>query len=251
MATFLVAIFVATATNAALSPAIMAGDELGLPADSPSNRLDPHTTDSLYNFVGALHIVSGGWIGIGSAAAISPHWVLTAGHNVDFNDDGAVDDDLSVVFHLPGLTSHAASAVYMQPSFTGFANPSIHHDLALLYFDEPLPTNLAFPALGLSLQVGDVATLVGFGRSGYGSYGYTTPVDYFSPNDFGLHDMAGNFWEWNYDWRPRYVGSNRVCRGGGWDGNAVFCLSGFRSGSNPSNRSIHIGFRVSSASPSQ
>jgi len=148
----------------------MAGGEFDLPADSPSSRLD---TEGTYGFVGALEISSGGYNYYGSASALSPHWVLTAGHNVDFNDDGQVDDGLSVNLHLPGFGSYSASTFAVHPDFTGFGNPSIHHDLSLLYFEEPLP-NLLFPTLGTLLSLGDTATLVGFGRSGYGSYGYTT-----------------------------------------------------------------------------
>ena len=150
--------------------AILAGGEFDLPSDSPSNRLD---TEESYGFTGALEINAGGILYRGSATALSPHWALSAGHNVDFNDDGEVDAGLAIDFHLLGFGSYSASTFSVHPDFTGFGNPSIHHDLSLLYFDDPLP-NLLFPTLGNALSLGDTATLVGFGRSGYGSYGYTT-----------------------------------------------------------------------------
>lgn len=57
----------------------------------------------------------------------------------------------------------------------------------------------------------------------------TNPVDCcYPPNDYGLYGMAGNVWEWVYDWYGPYSGepqtnppgppsgSHRVCRGGAW-----------------------------------
>jgi len=36
-------------------------------------------------------------------------------------------------------------------------------------------------------------------------YEYTSPVDAFPPNAYGIHDMIGNVWEWTTDWyRPRH-----------------------------------------------
>ncbi|SRR6266498_548063 len=177
--------------------AIMAGGETALPPDSPVNRLDPLAATSPFNFIGALAITAGGFNYKGSATAISPNWVLTAGHNLDLNDDGSPDAGLSVNLNLPGLGTYSASSFYTCPAFTGFGNPSVQRDLGLLYFENPLPSNLLFPDLSYSLQLGDKVTLVGYGRSGYGSYGYTTSatltdrrigynvVDSFTPDDLG------------------------------------------------------------------
>jgi len=54
------------------------------------------------------------------------------------------------------------------------AAPSVHDDLALLRLATPLPPGLGYPALAPLLGEGAEVYLVGFGRSGYGSYGYTT-----------------------------------------------------------------------------
>jgi hypothetical protein len=56
----------------------------------------------------------------------------------------------------------------------GFAKPAVNDDLALLHLSTPLPAGMGFPTLGSGAGLGEVITLVGFGRSGYGSYGYTT-----------------------------------------------------------------------------
>jgi hypothetical protein len=150
---------------AAVTAAILAGDETALPADTPSGRLD---TAGEFAFVGSLAIAGGGGNYKGSAVALSPEWVLTAGHNVDLNDDGLPDAAWSGTFHLPGVGSFGVAQAFTPPGFTGFAKPAVNDDLALLHLSTPLPAGMGFPTLGSAAGLGEVITLVGFGRSGYG-----------------------------------------------------------------------------------
>jgi len=73
---------------------------------------------------------------------------------------------------------------------------------------------------------------------------YTSPVGSFASNGYGVYDMAGNVYEWCWDWYPGYEGSCRVGRGGSWGNLAEFCRVGLRYNFDPTFAFINMGFRA-------
>ncbi|MEY4006786.1 MAG: hypothetical protein RLZZ221_2882 [Verrucomicrobiota bacterium] len=80
-------------TNGSLSvqKAVQSGSASSTPVDSPEIRLDQNVFSSPFAGVGSLSITSGTRSFTGTAVAVSPWYVLTAGHNIDDDDNGVVD----------------------------------------------------------------------------------------------------------------------------------------------------------------
>ena len=84
----------------------------------------------------------------------------------------------------------------------------------------------------------------------------TVEVKQLPCNDWGLHQMHGNVWEWCQDWFANYSeqpvidpkgpdsGADRVLRGGSWFRSGRLCRSAYRDHFDPSRRYSYIGFRL-------
>jgi hypothetical protein len=155
---------------------IVAGDPSGSPSDSPANRVDANTTISPYAGVGSLARFGGF---VGTATPISPTHVITAGHLLDNDGNGTVDfapGNVSFRLNYGGDLTHeiTASALSIHPNYTGFNNPNVHDDIAIVTLSSPLPSGVPiYPLLTTPLSPNTTLTFVGYGSSGNGIDGYT------------------------------------------------------------------------------
>jgi formylglycine-generating enzyme len=163
------------------------------------------------------------------------------------------------------------------------AHPVVHvsHDDALAYAawaGKRLPTEAEWEAAarggleGARFPWGDELTVRGRWRANIfqGDFPHhntledgwltTAPVTTYQPNGYGLHQMAGNVWEWCADWfSPGYYaeapvadppgpdeGTTRVMRGGSYLCHDSYCHRyrvAARSSAPPDSTAANLGFR--------
>jgi hypothetical protein len=134
---------------------------------------------SVYDSVGFLRWNEGAIGYIASGTLISPEWVLTAGHVVGGTDNYGLGVS-GMIFGLGSVLSETGTAATNLIPFSGWSSSNGNVwagvDLGLVQLSQPITTvtpallDFSTPLLGL------LGTNVGYGRSGVGSGGMSTPA---------------------------------------------------------------------------
>jgi len=149
------------------------------PPDTPEQRIDPNTQESLWAGVGSLTVLRPGTQtlqGVYSAVAIGPSHVLTAAHVVYRRSPDEVRFNLNYGADLTHQI--AASEIHAHPDYSGFqrdpASGVVHDDLAVVKLATPLPFGVpAYRIYPSPIAARAVLTLVGYGAGGDGVRGVT------------------------------------------------------------------------------
>lgn len=160
-----------------LTPVIVAGDPLGTPSDSPTNRINPNSPVSAY--AGTAHIFIGNSF-VCTATPISDRYLISANHCVDVDDDGDNDfgTNIRVTFNVSGDNStvifpSGVAAVYTHPDYTGFNNPNVSDDIIIIELVNDLPADIPrYEIFRGSLNPNAILHLVGYGTTGDAVNGY-------------------------------------------------------------------------------
>ena len=194
--------------------AIVAGSATESPVDSPSNRIiDNSDTNSPFAGVGSI---DGLPVGRGTATPLSRWHILTAAHIVDPNGDTVADADpgtfsFNLNYGSDYSSVHPGLDITVHPDWTGFNNPSVNDDLAIMTLSTPIPAGVPFYGLyGRELRVDKTLDFVGYGQSGYGDVGYTTGASWtvkrWGQNEIGSRqggddsgDSGYELWQGDFD----------------------------------------------------
>jgi len=151
--------------------ALLAGDPIGTPADSPLLHVDANVASSPWAGVGSIVIGNQTFTG----ALISPRHVLTAAHVVSGAQVGNVTFNLNANGNLSN--QFAASAIYVNPGYQGFIPADdglVHDDLAIIELSQSVGGDIpVYSLFSQSLPGATPLTFVGYGASGDGVSGIT------------------------------------------------------------------------------
>jgi hypothetical protein len=172
-------------TPSAYVPTITSG---ALP-DSPAARVDPNTANSPYSGVVSINIRYDGLSYICSGALVGKRSVVSAGHCVDTNGNGALIDinkpgnDVRVIFNSNGTYNAVMTAtkVSMADGYQGFGNCPVgvnsfclNDDVAVVTLGEDAPASAKIYKIAANPLVGGTRiTMAGYGTTGNGVDGYT------------------------------------------------------------------------------
>lgn len=162
-------------------------------------------------------------------------------------------------------TNGETDSVYVNWSANGFRLPTEaewekaarggNHGLRFPWGDLISETNANYYSDGtLSYDLGPAGYNANVDK---GSQPWTSAVTFFPPNDFGLYDLAGNLWQYCWDWYGTPYGQPttnnptgpsastglRVIRGGLWDHDANFSRCANRFFHIPGDIRNEVGFR--------
>ena len=183
-------------TSGSLKPVIVAG---ALP-DTPEAHIDPNTASSPFSGVVSINIRYYNAAGeresyICSGALVGKRQVVSAGHCVDTNGNGAVVDinkpgnDVRVIFNNNGSQYEliTATKVSMNPDYQGFGNcPAgvnsfcVNDDISVITLGRDAPASAKIYKIGTApIAEGTHIIMAGYGTSGDGTNGYYISPDFF------------------------------------------------------------------------